>query len=391
MRVLFLTNSLEYGGIETNLMLLTEELVREGDEVHIAAKPGPVRAAVTQGGAIVHDLDMRLRNPLALLRDRRRIKTIIREFRPDVIHVFSASAAILLVGLSKRGSPVITSIMGLGDHPFEANWRVQARNLLTVLGADRILLISPAIEEHVRRLPIPEQRLERRDVVGIRLPDPALRTTRHRKTIREMLGLSDDEKAVITTGRLAIRKAHHLFIEAAAKVIVKHPQTRFFIIGEGSKRSELESQIKALGLQDVVTLLGEVDDVQSYHAAADVYVRPGISEGFVGITVLEAQALEVPVISYETKDVKLAIEDGVTGRLVPGGDTEVMAQTIVDILDDPSAARKMARAGRKAVEARFDIRVVASGLRQVYHRSMERPRTEPVRPTSIKDAQEHPQ
>lgn len=380
MKVLFLTNSLEYGGIETNLVLLTEEFVGQGDEVHIAARPGPLTDVVADRGAVVHGLQVALRNPRAVLADRRRLKRIIKEVRPDIIHVFSASGAILLFGLRGPRPPVVTSIMGLGDHPFEANWKVQARNLVTVQGAERILLISPAIEEHVRRLPVREERLEPCDVVGIRLPHSHLSDNAHRKTVRQELGVQDHEKVIMTTGRLAVRKAHHLFIDAAARVHETHPDARFFIIGEGPKRQELEAKIQALGLDDVVTLLGEVDDVQRFHAAADLYVRPGVSEGFVGITVLEAQALGVPVVSYETKDVKLAITDNKTGRLVPNGDTGAMGETIIALLDHPDQAARLANAGKHAVEERFDITVVAERLRQTYGRTLET--TGPQGPTS---------
>lgn len=391
MKVLFLTNSLDYGGIETNLVLLTEEFRKSGDQVHIAARPGPLRQSVIARGATVHDLEMRFRSPSALLKDRRRLRLILREIRPDVIHVFSASAAVLLRSLIGGKPPVITSIMGLGDHPFEADWRVQARNLLTIQGANRILLISPAIEEHVRRLPVADKRLVQQDVVGIRLPDPMLRSAAHRQRIRDELGLTINQPAIMTTGRLAVRKAHGLFIDAAALIHRARPKARFFIIGEGPKRNELEAQIKRLGLAGVVTLLGEVDDVQEYHAAADVYVRPGISEGFVGITVLEAQALEVPVVSYDTEDVKLAIQDGRTGRLVPNGDSGAMAKAILTLLEHPVQAAAMALAGRHAVEQRFDISIIAKRLRETYHHMADQ-RSPPNHPTrsSTPDSQELP-
>lgn len=382
MKILFLTNSLEYGGIETNLVLLTEEFIARGCEVHIAARPGALCDVLAGRGAVVHDLEMRLRRPRALLRDRRRIRRVLRRERPDVVHVFSASAAILLASMSGRKPPVVASVMGLGDPSYERRWRTWARNMATVMGAKRILLISPTIEEQVAALPIRRRRLQRQDVVGIRLLDPGRFATG--ADVRDLLDLEAGQPTVMTTGRLAVRNAHHLFIQAAAHVHEHIPEARFFIIGEGPKRPELKQEIQRLGLSDVVILLGEVDNVHPYYAAADIYVRPGISEGFVGITVLEAQVLQVPVVSYETQDVRMAIEHGRTGLLVPRGDAKAMAECIVELLTDRAKAERLARAGRQHVAGRFDIRVIADGLLTTYRQTIDGGRRATDKPLQVR-------
>jgi glycogen(starch) synthase len=97
-----------------------------------------------------------------------------------------------------------------------------------------------------------------------------------------------------------------------------------------------------------------------------VCVRPGVVEGFIGITVLEAQALGVPVLSFDTEDVRLAITDGETGLLVPRGDVAALAAAVRRLLDDPALAARIAQCGRAHVERTYALPAVVSRLEQLY-------------------------
>lgn len=101
-------------------------------------------------------------------------------------------------------------------------------------------------------------------------------------------------------------------------------------------------------------------------AATDVYVKPGVVEGFIGVTVLEALALARPVVAFETEDVKEAIQHGATGLLVPRGDAAALAQAIVRLLKDPGRARQLGEEGQKLVRAKFDFRKLVGRLEEIY-------------------------
>jgi glycosyltransferase involved in cell wall biosynthesis len=128
---------------------------------------------------------------------------------------------------------------------------------------------------------------------------------------------------------------------------------------------ELRDQIVRLGL-DAAVLMGERHDVNTILGVTDVYVRPGLAEGFAGITVLEAQAMGLPVVAFETEDVGLAIKHGETGWLVPTGDVAELARVIGQLLDDPKQARRLGEAGQRFVDEHFAISAIVNGLESLY-------------------------
>ena len=115
-----------------------------------------------------------------------------------------------------------------------------------------------------------------------------------------------------------------------------------------------------------VRLIGERHDVKEILFATDVYVRPGIVEGFVGITVLEAQSAQKPVVGFETQDLKVAVTDGVSGLLVPVNNYEKLSNAICKLLDDSEFAEKIAKAGNAQFLKLFSISAIVDNLCLIY-------------------------
>lgn len=371
MRVLFLTNQLNVGGIERNIVRLTAGLVGRGHEVVVATSGGVLVEEVVRAGGRHVELEVRPRMA-SILRDVRRLRRLIRDLRPHVIHVFSASTAILAWLLKRSGSAstghgrplFVSSIMGLQTDPRESSAKVLSRAYATSMGADLLLVMAPAIGRVVHRLGISPKRLVQMWVVGVESLAPA--DDAAKRDTRTSLHLSPNEPVVMTIGRLDASKSHELFIQAAALVVPQRNDVQFVIVGGGPLRRQLEAEISRLGMETSVTLLGERLDALQLLAAADVYVRPGTVEGFVGITVLEAQMRRIPVIAFETDDVKVAVRDGETGLLVPNGDPRALAHAILGLLDDRGRADELALAGSRYVQEFFAIGRVVQDLESLY-------------------------
>lgn len=382
MKILFATNSLDYGGIEINLVLLCQEFTKRGHGVFVAARPGPLVGKVEAAGARFVPLSSRLRNPLGTWKDAGALARLIRSEAPDIIHVFSATAATQVrLALARlrffrpkgfKRAVRFSSIMGLVNSPDESRLRVHFRDLLTILGSDAVLLISPAIEANVQQLRIKRRQLIRQHVVGIRPPDPASIGPRARQSLRKRLGVRPDQPLVATIGRLTPRKSHELFLQSARLVADRHPEARFVIVGDGPLRPALERLIQDLRLDRHVRLVGDVDNVYPYYAAADLYMRPGVVEGFIGITVLEAQAVGRPVLAFETEDVRLAIEHGRTGLLVPRGDVRAMAEAMCDLIESKEKSHRIGDQGREHVRRTFLIDIIARDLEALYDKATRR-------------------
>ena len=362
MKVLLLTNQLDVGGIETNIVRLTKELTARGHDV----------LAATAGGQLVHALEAAggTHVPLATssrswLGSARSLRRLLDVQAPDVVHVFSASTAVLM-WMARRGRrrpAVVASVMGLKTHPLEPSWKTQLRVYATTLGADLIIVMAPAIRDAVRRLPVRNRRTREMSAVGVEVPQPPADA---RASVRQELQVPLDTRVVTTIGRLDPTKSHELFIRAAAILVRDRDDVVFLVAGGGALLGELQGEVAASNRPDRIRLLGERDDVTRLLAATDVYVRPGVVEGFIGITVLEAQVLGVPCVAFETQDVKLAVESGVTGILVPAGDDGALAAAVADLLDAPARASALGEAGRLRALARYSLPAVVDQLEKVY-------------------------
>jgi glycosyltransferase involved in cell wall biosynthesis len=107
--------------------------------------------------------------------------------------------------------------------------------------------------------------------------------------------------------------------------------------------------------------------------ATDVYVKPGVVEGFIGITVLEALSLGKPVVAFDTEDVKLALTDGETGLIAGNGDVNQLAERILYLLNHPEVGDRLGQAGQQVVMERFDFGVLARRLEEFYRGVLGRP------------------
>ena len=364
MRIVLLTNQVDVGGIEQNIVRLSSTLVARGHQVNVVSRGGALVKAIERAGAT--HVSLGGEHGAGFLREVKEIRRAIRVVSPDVVHVFSASMNVrlqLALPWLDHRPKVVSSIMGLQTSPSEGTMKIRLRALLTTIRVDRLLVMAPAIDEVVAGLPISDKRIEHMSAVGIELPSEGREEAR--RWARAEIGVPQDRVLVMTIGRLDASKSHELFVEAAIRICEATPEAACVIVGGGVLLDDLRRRIPA-DLEDRIRLLGERLDASRLVAASDIYVRPGIVEGFVGITVLEAQAWGIPVVAFETRDVRLAIAHRDTGWLVSNGDPQALARGVLHLVDHPEEASAIGKAGRESVERDFSIGSVCGDLERVY-------------------------
>lgn len=172
-------------------------------------------------------------------------------------------------------------------------------------------------------------------------------------------------KIVLAIGRLVEQKDLVLFLEAAALLIRKVPDTCFRIVGDGPDRAELEHTAERLGLREHVAFLGERSDIPELLQAANVLWLTSAWEGFPNV-VLEALACGIPVVARNVGACGEIIEPGVQGYLVDTRDPEPFARHTARLLADPARAARMGRAGRQLAERKFSVDIMIRGTEQLY-------------------------
>jgi glycosyltransferase involved in cell wall biosynthesis len=185
--------------------------------------------------------------------------------------------------------------------------------------------------------------------------------------VRTRFGIPADAPLLGTVGSLFPRKGYAVMLKALPSILSSFPTAHYLVIGTGDADHErkLRSQVVTLGLEGRVHFTGFQEAVYGALAALTVYVHPALMEGF-GIAVLEAMAMEKPVVATATGGLPEIVQGGETGLLVPPGDAVALAQAVMALLRDPARATAMGKAGRSRVGALFSHDMMLQQLRAAY-------------------------
>lgn len=162
------------------------------------------------------------------------------------------------------------------------------------------------------------------------------------------------EPRLICAASLFPKKGHPYLLEALSRVVAAHPTASLLLAGHGPERGTIESKVKALGLSERVIFAGYRADARTLIASARVFLLSSIEEGLPNV-ILEALSAGVPQVATAAGGTVEAVEEGVTGFVVPPRDPVLMAERILRLLDDPSLHSRMAAASRERFERLFRV------------------------------------
>jgi glycosyltransferase involved in cell wall biosynthesis len=185
-----------------------------------------------------------------------------------------------------------------------------------------------------------------------------------RHTLRTQFGLPPDAFLVLMVARLTVQKRHDLALEAAAQALSRVPNLHLVFVapfGFPELRGILNARIHSLGLGGKVTWLPFQEDIRQIELAADVLILPSDHEAS-GICVIEAMAVQVPVVVSDSGGSHELLEHEVSGLVVPGGDAAALADSLARLALDPELAAKLVRNGRRRVESLFSLERYANAV-----------------------------
>ncbi len=182
----------------------------------------------------------------------------------------------------------------------------------------------------------------------------------HRYWLREELGIPLDAQIVGIVAALRPEKNHDQFVNAAREVLREHPATHFVIVGDGPMRPEIVDLIAENGLTSHIHLLGNRSDTEKIYAALDVFCLTSKNEANP-VSILEALASCVPVVSPNVGSISETVLHGKTGLLTKPLSYEATADAIVQLLGNKLLANTLGLAGRQLVRESWSLEVMVEG------------------------------
>ena len=272
------------------------------------------------------------RNALRVLR----LRDELRQSRPDVVISFMDTTNVLTI-LASRGLGIPVIISERNDphrHAMGSSWDT-LRSLL-YRRADALVIQTSALRDWAEEMGGDKRVHIIPNPINPEFNGSAMEA--HRR---------GSGHTVVAMGRLVRQKGFDLLIEAFARCAEQHSEWSLVILGEGEERSNLESLIVAMGLQDRVRLAGKVPQPSQILGQADLFVLSSRFEGFPN-ALIEAMACKLGVISTDCphgpRDI---IHDGVDGLLIPPEDVNALAKSIARLMANPVERQRL---GDKAVE-----------------------------------------
>lgn len=388
-RVLRIINRFNLGGPTHNAAYLTRFLPPEYETLLVG---GPEGGNEEGSGHILKALGVEarilpeLQREVSPWKDRsayRRIKQVIKEFKPDVVHTHAAKAgAVGRLAASELGvKAVVHTFHGHVFHSYFGPVRTTVFKNIERFLAHRTSRIV-AISEKQKRELVEEHRIcpaSKVSVIPLGFDLAKFREDQaaKRALFRRVYGVAEDELAVAIVGRLVPVKNHGLFLKGLKHVQERSgKKVRAFIVGDGEEREHIRQQAADLGLSLAsaqafnghgfghgvngnpvvkpadVTFTSWIKEIDIVHAGADVVALTSFNEG-TPVSLIEAQAAGKPVVSTRVGGIENVVHDGSTGLLSANDDAGAFGSNLLRLVENGALRAEFAARGWEQVGQRY--------------------------------------
>lgn len=298
------------------------------------------------------------------LKNLREIHTLIQRYQVDILHARDYKTAVvgyLLSFFHPRMKLIFTSHLWQDLDSLKMKFYTWL-NIKALTRYHKIIAVSDDLKRYMIGRGIDERKIV---TVHNAIDVDAWSRQRVTSTLREELALPPDAKLIGVVGRLRYEKDLPTTLQVAERVIRERPDAYFLIVGDGPDKDALEQQAREMGLEDHVLFLGFRKDADNIYAGLDIFASTARTEGTPN-TVLEAMAMDVPVVYTAVGGVPELVEDGKTGLLCRVGDVEGISGAILSLLNDPEKAIEFGKRGRERVCDHFSLTNRLQKLEAIY-------------------------
>lgn len=360
MRILQISDSVDWSGGTNQLYLLQQSLIKNGYNVILVSPPESELSKIAfKNNWAAKEIKMRQDYDLIAARQ---IGRIIAENKIDLIHAHhpKAHAISLLATLGKKNVSLIVTrrvIHAMRKNPF-SYWKYNSRKI------SRLIAVSEEVKKNLLSIGVKDEKI-------IVIPDAVdvdYYRVKDNTKIRQSFNIPPAVPLVGTVANYSDYKGHTFLLEAAKKVISHNPGVKFILAGRDTEK--LLPLVKEFGITANVILAGFRQDVPDILAGLDVFVLPSLKEG-LGSALLEAMAAGVPAIATRVGGMLDVIEDGKNGLSVPPSDALALEKAITNLLNNRPFALKLAENGYRTVQEKFAQEKVTKKIVAVYENCLK--------------------
>jgi glycosyltransferase involved in cell wall biosynthesis len=390
MKVVHIITRLIVGGAQENTLLTVEEQHRAWrDDVTLVTGPplgpeGSLLERARAGGFPVFVVDELRRNidPRLDWQSYSRLKRILGELRPQIVHTHSSKAGILGRAAARAlGIPVVHTIHGAAFHYGQSRVAYEAYRWAERWAGRRtdhfISVADDMTAEYLRAgIGTPERFTTVYSGFDV---EPFLHPRCTAAEVRAKWGIPPGGVVIGKIGRLFPLKGHEFLIQAAPDILKRCPNAYFVLVGDGILRDEYEKRIAAAGMTDRFRLTGLVrpEQIPDLFPGMDLLVHTSQWEGLARV-LPQALIAGRPVVSFDVGGAREVVIPGETGMLVPRDDVRALSDAVCELAADPERRAVFGAEGRKRFTDVFRYQTMTRRIREVYTQVLQRRQGSPV-------------
>lgn len=360
MKLLYIITGLGVGGAERQVLDLADSFHTKGYKVKICFLTGDALLRPKNEEVEIIGLHLK-KNIWGLMQGFRLLRSVIKDFSPDVVHAHMVHANLFsrLIRPVCSIKKLITTAHNTNEGGSVRMLAYRATHFLADISTNVTIEAVRAFEEKGACPPNSMLAIPNGIDIGRFKFD-----TRWRSQLRAAEGVSENDKLIVAVGRLVDAKDYVNLIKAFRELSHDMPEAKLWIVGEGNERAVLTDLVISSGLSDKVRFLGVRSDVHQIYNAADLYVLSSAWEGF-GLVVAEAMASEQLVVATDCGGVKEVL--GGHGYLVPAKDSPALAlamQTALRLLASERAL--ITQAARHRILENYSLNTIVNMWERLY-------------------------
>ncbi len=312
----------------------------------------------------------------------KKIKQIIQEFKPDIVHTHAAKAGALgrRAAFACKVPVVVHTFHGHVFHSYFGRIKTELFKFIErrlARKSDGIIAISELqkIELSEVHKICPASKIQ---VIPLGFDLEKFQNNRdeNRKIIRERFLIQEDEIAIAIVGRLAPIKNHGMFldgIEAALSQTTK--KIRVFIVGDGDEKEKIKAKVDELNSRfgQKIEMTSWIKNIGEFNAGMDVLCLTSDNEG-TPVSLIEAQAGNLPVISTDVGGVRDVVLDGETGWIVPKNNVSQFVEKLLLLVEDDYERKRLSTQGWDFVRKKFHYQTLVRNMEDYYKIMLEKKR-----------------